>query len=109
MTSFAAKSCAEQLLNPQATAVKGVLQEILGIIDDAEITIRDCLVKNILLNGAASQTKGLDARLVSEIKPLWNNVRVVNKVNPAILAWFGGSILGSLSTAEYEYITAKEY
>jgi actin-related protein len=80
----------------------------LDIIDDAEITFRYDLGRNIILNGAVSQVKGLDARLVSEIKPLWNNVRVIND-KPAIAAWAGASIVGSLATTEHSYITAKEY
>ena len=80
----------------------------MDIINDAEIVIRNDFVRNILLAGAVPQVKGLDLRLVSEIKPVWSNV-VVKNDKPAISVWIGGSIVGSLSCVEGYLITAKEY
>ena len=85
--------------------------KLFDSINIMEFTIKKNLLSNILLSGGNALLKGYTDRIFDEIK---NYVPIGYKRNVRVLAsaenssWVGGSILGSLSTFEKDYLIKKE-
>ena len=105
--------CCECLFMP---GMFGNLQIGLGLklfdsINIMEFTIKKNLLSNILLSGGNALLKGYTDRIFDEIKdyaPIGykGNVRVLSSTENS--SWVGGSVLGSLSTFEKDYLIKKE-
>jgi actin-related protein len=65
----------------------------------------------IVLSGGSAKFEGLSTRLSKELKLLNipENIKVVSPPDMQFSSWIGGSIVGSLSTFESQWMTKAEY
>jgi len=74
--------------------------------------LRRDLLGNIVLSGGTTMFSGFADRLQKEIEalvPSSMRVKVIAAPERAHNAWIGGSILASLSSSQYMWITKEEY
>jgi actin len=77
-----------------------------------DMDLRRDLLGNIVLSGGTTMFSGFADRLKKEIEALVPSsvrVRVIAAPERAHNAWIGGSILASLSSSQYMWITKEEY
>ena len=77
-----------------------------------DVDIRKDLYVNIVLSGGSTMFPGIADRMQKEITALATptmKVRVVAPPERKYSAWFGGSILASLSTFQQMWISKQEY
>ena len=74
--------------------------------------IRKDLYENIVMSGGNTMFQGMPERLKKEMKALAPdsvNVKIIAPPERKYSVWIGGSILSSLSTFRYMWITKEEY
>lgn len=85
------------------------LSDLLSLsIAKSDLDLRTSLLSNILLAGGTTTTRGLGARLLTEVRKNTApdvKVRIWAPNDRTHLTWVGGSILGSLSTFRSLWIT----
>ena len=108
--------CPEALFDPSImdNNGKGIGQTIYEAIEKCDVDSRKDLYKNIIISGGTSLLNGLAERLKKEIKNLApvimkKEVNVIARPERKFTSWIGGSILSSISTFEYLWITKSEY
>ena len=87
--------------------------KLFDVINMMEFNIKKNLLSNIFLSGRNTLLKGYADRIFNEIKdyaPIGYKRIVRVSLSGENSCWIGGSILGSLSTFDKDYlITKKEY
>lgn len=65
---------------------------------------------NVVLSGGTTLLKGFTSRLQHELRPINHSIRKIRTPDHRHYSpWIGGSILGSLSVIEEQYVTMDEY
>lgn len=106
--------CAEPLFKPSLLGKEhqGIHDMAYNSIMKCDINIRKELFENIVLSGGSTMFEGIAARMEKEIRsmaPESMKVKVIADSDRKYGAYKGGSILGSLSTFEQQWITKEEY
>ena len=104
--------CCECLFKPEMIGLEqsGIAQMIYDSIMKCDADIRKDLYKNVVLCGGTANIRGLETRLLSELKKLAPDSADIKIIKTSTYgAWHGGSILASLSTFEEMWITKDEY
>jgi len=86
-----------------------IVNSILLVDPDIQAT----LFQNIILCGGTSLFPGLGERLTKELVTLVSNpdikIKVISPPERKYSTWIGGSIVGSLSTIQHQWISKQEY
>lgn len=105
--------CAEIFFQPQLFGAKNsanVPQSVCGTIETCT-DIRKELYGNIVLCGGSSMFRGLEARVLKEVRRTSTDhpVNVVSQRERKYTTWIGGSVLASLSTFPGMQVTKAAY
>ena len=107
--------CPEALFKPSDmnhTLQDGIDTMIVKSINKCNNDIRKELYGNIVLAGASTLFKGIEQRLLKELKtkaPESMKIKIISPLDRKYSAWIGGSILASLPSFEQMWITKDEY
>nr|XP_022336668.1 actin-3-like isoform X1 [Crassostrea virginica] len=106
--------CPEALFRPSLLGLEadGIHQQIHSCMMECGIDMRSTLYVNVVLSGGTTLFPGFAERLERELRalvPEHTRVRIVAPPERKFLSWIGGSILASLSTFQYQWITQEMY
>ena len=106
--------CPEALFQPSFLGMEsaGIHETTYNSIMKCDVDIRKDLYANIVLSGGSTMFPGIADRMQKEITalaPPTMKVRVVAPPERKYNAWFGGSLLASLSTFQQMWISKQEY
>jgi actin-related protein len=106
--------CPELLFKPSLGGIEscGIHESLINSLIKCHEIIRQELYSNIVLCGGTSMLEGFSRRIDNELY-LKTNSRIDYKVfsfpERKILTWIGGSLLGSLSTFQEQFISKSNY
>uniref|UniRef100_A0A8W8JZV4 Actin n=1 Tax=Magallana gigas TaxID=29159 RepID=A0A8W8JZV4_MAGGI len=106
--------CPEALFQPCLIGLDcdGIHQQINECILECGLDMRRLLYSNIVLSGGTTMCPGLADRLELELRalvPRSTRVKILAPPERKFLPWIGGSIIGSLSTFQHQWITQEVY
>lgn len=106
--------CPEALFQPSLLGLDcdGIHQQINQCILECGLDMRSTLYVSIVLSGGTTMCLGFADRLHLELQALVPGpmkVKVVAPPERKFLPWIGGSIVGSLSTFQQQWITQEMY
>lgn len=105
--------CTEALFKPIKGLNCGGIQHLIkSHLDATDIDCRPDLYCNIILTGATTLFPGFPERLKKELRmmvPTNMRLNVIACPERKLSVWIGGSILGSLSTFQYMWVSKQEY
>ena len=105
--------CPEALFQPSFLGESaGIHETTYNSIMKCDVDIRKDLYANLLLSGGSTMFPGIADRMQKEITalaPPTMKVRVVAPPERKYSAWFGGSLLASVSTFQQMWISKQEY
>lgn len=90
----------------------GIHKATFNAIMNCDSTMHKELFKRIVLSGGTTMLPGFADRLLKEmtlLAPWWMRVKVIAPPKGTNSTWFGGAILGSLSSFEKMFMTREEY
>lgn len=106
--------CPEALFQPSLLGLDcgGIHQQVNDCIRECGLDMRRLLYFNIVLSGGTMMCPGFADRLELELRALVPRpirVKILAPPERKFLSWIGGSILGSLSTFQQQWITQEMY
>ncbi|MEN2497407.1 MAG: hypothetical protein MHMPM18_001793 [Marteilia pararefringens] len=108
--------CPEVLFKPDLIGQEapGIHKATMTSINKCDIDIRSSLFENLVLSGGTTLYKGIEERLVKEIRQgaqdqNTSNLKIIAPAERGYSVWIGSSILTSLSTFDAMWITEEEY
>ena len=102
--------CPEVLFKPMGIIGKGVHELIFESIMKCEISLRKNLFHNIIISGGNTMIPGFVERINKEMGDLTSSsIKIIAPPDRIYSAFLGGSILTSLSSFSYSWITKYEY
>jgi len=90
----------------------GLPEIMMNSISNCDIDMRSSLLSNILLTGGTSMFPGFADRIqkdITALAPASCRIKVIAPPERKYSTWIGGSILGSLSTFQSQWISKEEY
>lgn len=113
LNAGAAKTHAVESIFSPAGERQSLPDLVCGVVQAAHADIRHDLVKNMVLAGASSRFRGLNARLLFELRSRFPDAYdpnlIYNDKEADIQAWQGGSLLAALSTSSRGFVTREKY
>jgi actin len=100
--------CAEVLFQPMHAGKehKGIHEVLFDSIMECSVGLRPTLFENIILGGGCAQIENFKDRMDKELRNLaMHDMTIKTKICNPNAAWFGGSILSSLSTFQQMWIS----
>lgn len=107
--------CAEALFSPALEKLNclGLADLFMSCIKKCDTDHRSLFFENIVLAGGTSMFPGLVDRLKSELTNLLRNQPLNARIDALpsrhYAVWMGGSILASLKSLKYFWVTKEEY
>lgn len=104
----------ELLFKPSIAGLeyRGVHELVSMAVQKSDMDLRPALLQSVLLAGGSTATKGFGARMLQELRrvsPTDVKIKVWAPSDRQILAWVGGSILGSLGTFKSLWVTKDQW
>lgn len=106
--------CPEALFQPSFVGLEmpGIHQLLYESINKTDMNLRKMFMGNIFLVGGSTLFPGFADRMYQEmtnLAPPNMKVRIISAPDRRYTAWYGGSILASLTTSAKMWITKQEY
>jgi actin beta/gamma 1 len=114
MLDYERFQCPEALFQPSFVGLEmpGIHQLLYESINKTDMNLRKMFMGNIFLVGGSTLFPGFADRMYQEmtnLAPPNMKVRIISAPDRRYTAWYGGSILASLTTSAKMWITKQEY